>query len=411
MNCAVPFCMSGCPLGNIIPDFNDLVYKDMWKDALAELHSTNNFPEFTGRICPAPCEQSCVLNINEDPVTIEYIEKAIAERGWEEGWIEPILPATRTGKKVAIVGSGPAGLSSAQQLNRAGHSVTVYERSDTIGGLLRLGIPDFKLEKHIVQRRVNQMTKEGISFVTNAYVGKTISVNDLRSENDAVLLAGGSTIPRDLPIEGRELGGVYFAMDYLTKQNKINRGDIVDPSDRVSAEGKHVIILGGGDTGSDCLGTAHRQGAEIVYQLELLPKPPDMRSENDMWPDWPMTLRTSSSHEEGGNRDYNILTKKFSGTNGKLKKLHGVKIEWGDLDETGRPEMIEVKGSEFELEADLVLLAMGFVHPEPNGMIADLNVKLDRRGNVATNPNKMTSEEGIFAAGDMSRGQSLVVWA
>jgi len=411
MNCAVPFCMSGCPLGNIIPDFNDLVYKDMWKDALAELHSTNNFPEFTGRICPAPCEQSCVLNINEDPVTIEYIEKAIAERGWEEGWIEPILPATRTGKKVAIVGSGPAGLSSAQQLNRAGHSVTVYERSDTIGGLLRLGIPDFKLEKHIVQRRVNQMTKEGISFVTNAYVGKTISVNDLRSENDAVLLAGGSTIPRDLPIEGRELGGVYFAMDYLTQQNKINRGDLVDPSDRVSAEGKRVIILGGGDTGSDCLGTAHRQGAEIVYQLELLPKPPDMRSENDMWPDWPMTLRTSSSHEEGGNRDYNILTKKFSGTNGKLKKLHGVKIEWGDLDETGRPEMIEVKGSEFELEADLVLLAMGFVHPEPNGMIADLNVKLDRRGNVATNPNKMTSEEGIFAAGDMSRGQSLVVWA
>ena len=411
MNCAVPFCMSGCPLGNIIPDFNDLVYKNMWKDALAELHSTNNFPEFTGRICPAPCEQSCVLNINEAPVTIEYIEKAIAERGWEEGWIEPILPATRTGKRVAIVGSGPAGLSSAQQLNRAGHSVTVYERSDTIGGLLRLGIPDFKLEKHIVQRRVNQMTKEGISFVTNAYVGKTISVNDLRSENDAVLLAGGSTIPRDLPIEGRELGGVYFAMDYLTQQNKINRGDLVDPSDRVSAEGKRVIILGGGDTGSDCLGTAHRQGAEIVYQLELLPKPPDMRSENDMWPDWPMTLRTSSSHEEGGNRDYNILTKKFSGTNGKLKKLHGVKIEWGDLDETGRPEMIEVKGSEFELEADLVLLAMGFVHPEPNGMIADLNVKLDRRGNVATNPNKMTSEEGIFAAGDMSRGQSLVVWA
>ena len=345
MNCAVPFCMSGCPLGNIIPDFNDLVYKDMWEEALAELHSTNNFPEFTGRICPAPCEQSCVLNINEDPVTIEYIEKAIAERGWEEGWIEPILPAIRTGKKVAIVGSGPAGLSSAQQLNRAGHSITVYERSDTIGGLLRLGIPDFKLEKHIVQRRVDQMEKEGISFITNAYVGKTISVNDLRSEHDAILLAGGSTIPRDLPIKGREFDGVYFAMDYLTQQNKINRGDLVDPSDRISAEGKRVIILGGGDTGSDCLGTAHRQGAEIVYQLELLPKPPDMRSENDMWPDWPMTLRTSSSHEEGGNRDYNILTKSFSVTNGKLRKLHGVRIEWGDLDETGRPEMIEVKGS------------------------------------------------------------------
>ena len=411
MNCAVPFCMSGCPLGNIIPDFNDLVYKDMWKDALTELHATNNFPEFTGRICPAPCEQACVLNINEDPVTIEYIEKAIAERGWKEGWIKPILPVTRTGKKVAIVGSGPAGLSSAQQLNRAGHSITVYERSDTIGGLLRLGIPDFKLEKHIVQRRVDQMTKEGISFITNVYVGKTISTDDLRYENDAILLAGGSTIPRDLPIEGRNLDGVYFAMDYLTQQNKINRGDLVHPSDRISAEGKHVVILGGGDTGSDCLGTAHRQGAEIVYQLELLPKPPDMRSENDMWPGWPMTLRTSSSHEEGGNRDYNILTKRFSGTNGKLEKLHGVRIEWGDLDETGRPEMIEVKGSEFELETDLVLLAMGFVYPERNGMIADLDVKLDRRGNVETNPDKMTSVEGVFAAGDMSRGQSLVVWA
>ena len=318
MNCAVPFCMSGCPLGNIIPDFNDLVYKNMWEEALAELHSTNNFPEFTGRICPAPCEQSCVLNINEDPVTIEYIEKAISEEGWRNGWIEPLPPVSRTGKNIAVVGSGPAGLASAQQLNRAGHHVTVYEKSDTIGGLLRLGIPDFKLEKMVVQRRVDQMEQEGITFVTNAYVGRNVNIEDLREKNDAVLLTGGSTIPRDLPVEGRDLQGVHFAMDYLTQQNRINRGDQIDPSERISAEGKRVVILGGGDTGSDCLGTAHRQGAEIVYQLELLPQPPKTRSENDMWPNWPMTLRTSSSHEGGGSRDYNILTNKFSGEDRKV---------------------------------------------------------------------------------------------
>ena len=411
MNCAVPFCMSGCPLGNIIPDFNDLVYKNMWEEALTELHSTNNFPEFTGRICPAPCEQSCVLNINEDPVTIEYIEKAISEEGWKNGWIRPLPPTSRTGKKVAVVGSGPAGLASAQQLNRAGHQVTVYEKSDAIGGLLRLGIPDFKLEKNIVQRRVDQMEQEGITFITNAYVGRNVAIEDLRKSNDAVLLTGGSTIPRDLPVEGRDLEGVHFAMDYLTQQNEINRGDSIDPSERISAEGKRVVILGGGDTGSDCLGTAHRQGAEIVYQLELLPEPPTERSENDMWPNWPMTLRTSSSHEEGGNRDYNILTKKFSGQDGKLKHLHGVRLEWGESDETGRPIMIEQEGSEFELETDLVLLAMGFVHPEHEGMIANLKVELDPRGNVKTNIDKMTSIDGVFAAGDMSRGQSLVVWA
>ncbi|SVB12702.1 uncharacterized protein METZ01_LOCUS165556 [marine metagenome] len=411
MNCAVPFCMSGCPLGNIIPDFNDLVYKNMWEEALTELHSTNNFPEFTGRICPAPCEQSCVLNINEDPVTIEYIEKAISEEGWKNGWIRPSPPISRTGKKVAVVGSGPAGLASAQQLNRAGHQVTVYEKSDAIGGLLRLGIPDFKLEKSIVQRRVDQMEQEGITFITNAYVGRNVAIEDLRKSNDAVLLTGGSTIPRDLPVEGRNLEGVHFAMDYLTQQNEINRGDSIDPSERISAEGKRVVILGGGDTGSDCLGTAHRQGAEIVYQLELLPEPPTERSENDMWPNWPMTLRTSSSHEEGGNRDYNILTKKFSGQDGKLKHLHGVRLEWGKPDETGRPIMIEQEGSEFELETDLVLLAMGFVHPEHEGMIANLKVELDPRGNVKTNTDKMTSIDGVFAAGDMSRGQSLVVWA
>ena len=302
-------------------------------------------------------------------------------------------------------------MASAQQLNRAGHHVTVYEKSDTIGGLLRLGIPDFKLEKMVVQRRVDQMEQEGITFVTNAYVGRNVNIEDLREKNDAVLLTGGSTIPRDLPVEGRDLQGVHFAMDYLTQQNRINRGDQIDPSERISAEGKRVVILGGGDTGSDCLGTAHRQGAEIVYQLELLPQPPKKRSENDMWPNWPMTLRSSSSHEEGGSRDYNILTKKFSGEDGKVEVLHGVRLEWGDPDESGRPVMIEQEDSEFELETDLVLLAMGFVHPEHEGMIATLKVELDARGNVKTNTDKMTSVDGVFAAGDMSRGQSLVVWA
>ena len=411
MNCAVPFCMGGCPLGNIIPDFNDLVYKGKWEEALKELHSTNNFPDFTGRICPAPCEASCVLNINEDPVTIEYIEKEIVDRGWREGWINSSPPETRTGKKIAIVGSGPAGLASAQQLNRAGHTVTVYEKNDRIGGLLRLGIPDFKLDKKVVQRRVDQMEGEGITFITNAYIGKDISMRSLIDENDAVILTGGSTIPRNLPVGGRELNGVHFAMDFLTQQNKLNSGDKVDPSERISAEGKRVVILGGGDTGSDCLGTAHRQGAEVVHQLELLPQPPVERQDSDMWPNWPMTLRTSSSHEEGGVRDYNVLTKEFSGENGQLKKLHGVRLEWGEPDETGRPKMIETEGSEFELEADLVLLAMGFLHPEHEGMLTDAEIELDGRGNVKTDENKMTNIPGLFAAGDMSRGQSLVVWA
>jgi glutamate synthase (NADPH/NADH) small chain len=403
--------MGGCPLGNIIPDFNDLVYKGRWEEALRELHSTNNFPDFTGRICPAPCEASCVLNINEDPVTIEHIEKEISDRGWSEGWIRANPPKTRTGKKVAVVGSGPAGLSSAQQLNRAGHKVTVYEKNDRIGGLLRLGIPDFKLEKRIVQRRVDQMQSEGVEFITNAYVGKNIPIKKLIEENDAALLTGGSTIPRDLSVDGRELNGVHFAMDYLTQQNKINSGEVISPSDRISAKGKKVIILGGGDTGSDCLGTAHRQGAEIVHQLELLPEPPLERQDVDMWPSWPMTLRSSSSHEEGGVRDYNILTKNFSGETGQLKKLHGVRLAWGEPDANGRPKMIENQGSEFELEADLVLLAMGFLHPEHEGMLADAGIELDGRGNVKTDENKMTNVPGIFSAGDMSRGQSLVVWA
>ncbi|PKB60003.1 MAG: glutamate synthase, partial [SAR202 cluster bacterium Ae2-Chloro-G2] len=398
MNCAVPFCMGGCPLGNIIPDFNDLVYKGMWEGALKKLHSTNNFPEFTGRICPAPCEASCVLNINEDPVTIEYIEKAISDRGWLEGWIKPHPPIDRTGKRVAVVGSGPAGLAAAQQLNRAGHKVTVFEREDRIGGLLRLGIPDFKLDKVTVQRRVDQMEAEGINFVTNANVGKTMSVQEIMDTNDAVLLTGGSTVPRNLEVEGRDLEGVYYAMEYLTQQNRVNSGNMVNPSERITAQGKRVIILGGGDTGSDCLGTAHRQGAEIVHQFELLPEPPTERIDTDMWPNWPMTLRTSSSHEEGGVRDYNILTKKFSGEEGQLRKLHGVRLEWGPPDNTGRPSMVEVEGSEFEIDADIVLLAMGFLHPEQTGMIADLKVNLDGRGNVKTDGNKMTNIPGVFAA-------------
>ena len=411
MNCAVPFCMGGCPLGNIIPDFNDLVYRGMWQDALRELHSTNNFPEFTGRICPAPCEGSCVLNINNDAVTIEYIEKAIADRGWREGWIVPEPPAFRSGKSVAVIGSGPAGLAAAMQLNRAGHAVTVFERSEYIGGLLRLGIPEFKLEKSVVQRRVDQMTAEGVAFKTGVYVGKDIHADQLMDDFDAVCLTGGSTIARDLPIPGRELDGVHLAMEYLTQQNRVLEGQTFDPSERIVAEGKRVLVLGGGDTGSDCVGTAHRQGAEVVYQFELLPEPPVARRDDNPWPQWPMILRTSSSHEEGGVRDYNILTRNFSGRNGRVEKMSAVRLEWGPPDETGRPAMIEIPGSEFDLDVDLVLLALGFVHPEREGLLEQLGVELDPRGNVATAPDKMTSVDGVFAAGDMARGQSLVVWA
>ncbi len=411
MNCAVPFCHTGCPLGNLIPDFNDLVYRGDWQQALAELHSTNNFPEFTGRVCPAPCEAACVLNINQDPVTIEYIEKAIADRGWDEGWITPDAPKQRTGKSVAVVGSGPAGMAAAQQLNRCGHWVTVFERSHYIGGLLRLGIPDFKLEKRIVQRRVDQMQAEGVTFKTGVNVGVDMTADELTTEFDAIVLTGGSTIPRDLPVPGRELDGVHFAMDFLTQQNLLNAGEHIPPAERISAEGKRVVILGGGDTGSDCLGTSHRQGAEVVYQYELLSEPPVERSQNNPWPFWPLILRTSSSQEEGGVRDYDVLTTHFSGRNGHVEKLHAVRIHWGAPDASGRPSMERIEGSEFEIDVDLVLLAMGFLYPQREGLLTDLGVALDGRGNVQTDGNKMTSIPGVFAAGDMARGQSLVVWA
>ncbi len=410
MDCAVPFCNMGCPLGNVIPEFNHHVYQGEWHKALKVLLSTNNFPEFTGRICPAPCEASCVLSINSDPVTIEYIEKEISDRGYREGWITPQPPAECTGKKVAVVGSGPAGLAAAQQLNRAGHWVTVFERDDYIGGLLMLGIPDFKLDKQVVQRRIDLMAAEGIDFRTGVNVGVNYAVQDLLDEYDALCLTGGSTQARDLPVPGRELDGIHLAMEYLPQQNKLLAGAEIAPEERLSAEGKRVVILGGGDTGADCLGTAHRQGAEVVYQFELLPEPPEQRRPDNPWPQWPMILRSSAAHEEGGIRDYNILTKSFSGRNGQVEKLHAVRVEW-TAGEDGRFTMNEVPGSDLEVETDLVLLAMGFLHPEHAGMLTDLGVELDARGNVKVDENKMTSIPGVFAGGDMARGQSLVVWA
>ena len=410
MDCGVPFCHMGCPLGNLIPDFNHQVYLGDWQQALKILLSTNNFPEFTGRICPAPCEASCVLSINSDPVTIEYIEKEISERGFEQGWIKGEPPSQRTGKKVAVVGSGPAGLAAAQQLNRAGHSVTVFERDEYIGGLLMLGIPDFKLSKDVVRRRVDLMSQEGVSFRTGINVGVDYPVDELSSQFDAVCLTGGSTHARDLPVPGRELSGIHLAMDYLPQQNRIQAGESIAPEQRITAEGKRVIILGGGDTGADCLGTAHRQGAELVSQFELLPEPPKERGWNNPWPQWPNILRLSGAHEEGGIRDYDILTKSFSGSNGRVEKLHAVRVEWTP-GENGRYNMEEVPCSEFEVETDLVLLAMGFLHPQHEGMLTQLGVELDARGNVKIDKERMTNIPGIFAGGDMARGQSLVVWA
>ena len=411
MDCAVPFCHMGCPLGNVIPDFNHQVYLGDWEGALGILLSTNNFPEFTGRICPAPCEASCVLSINSDPVTIEYIEKEIVDRGFENGWIKPEPPANRTGKKVAVVGSGPAGLAAAQQLNRAGHLVTVIERAGYIGGLLVLGIPEFKLGKFVVQRRVDLMAAEGITFLTDTHVGVDYPVDRLLFEFDAICLAIGSTKARELDVPGRELEGVHLAMDYLSQQNRVLSGEEIPADERIDAEGKRVVILGGGDTGADCLGTAHRQGAEVVHQIELLAEPPDERPSNNPWPQWPLILRTSPAHEEGGIRDYAVLTKSFTGSDGKLEKLHGVKVEWKEGANGGLPTMEEIPGSEFEIETELTLLAMGFLHPEPDGMLDQLGVELDGRGNVAIDGKRMSSVSKVFAAGDAARGQSLVVWA
>jgi len=405
MDCGVPFCNTGCPVNNLIPDWNDLVYRGRWKEAVRQLHSTNNFPEFTGRICPAPCEAACVLGINNPPVTIKQIEKNIVDRGFKEGWIHPEPPAYRTGKKIAVVGSGPAGLAAAQQLCRAGHSVTVYEKADRIGGLLMYGIPNFKLEKNVVDRRVEQMKAEGVKFITNAHVGVNVAVETLRNEHDAILLAGGAEHPRDLPVPGRELKGIHYAMEFLPQANRRSLGDSVDPKSAILATGKHVIIIGGGDTGADCLGTSHRQKPASVHQFEIMPKPPDERSPLTPWPLWPMQLRTEAAHEEGGIRDWSIATTKFSGdAEGNVRKLHGVHV--------GPPPKFEpIPGTEFTMDADLVLIAMGFMGPVRNGMIEQLGVALDNRGNIATDANYMSSVPGVFAAGDMRRGQSLVVWA
>ena len=411
MDCAVPFCHMGCPLGNVIPEFNHQVYLGEWQSALRVLLSTNNFPEFTGRICPAPCEASCVLSINSDPVTIEYIEKEIADRGFDEGWIKPEPPEHRTGKKVAVVGSGPAGLAAAQQLNRAGHWVTVLERADYIGGLLTLGIPDFKLDKEVVRRRVNLMAEEGVTFCTGVNVGVNYAAQELLANFDAVCLTCGATKARDLLVPGRELDGIHLAMDYLSQQNRLLAGEYIEPDKRITAEGKRVVILGGGDTGADCLGTAHRQGAEIVYQLELLSEPPLTRRPDNPWPLWPTILRTSAAHEEGGIRDYDALTKAFSGSAGRVERLHAVRVEWSQAGSNGRPSMKEIPDSDFTVETDLVLLAMGFLHPEHDGALAQLAVELDQRGNIKVDRNRMTSVPGVFAGGDAVRGQSLVVWA
>ena len=409
MDCGVPFCHHGCPLGNNIPDFNDAVYQGKWGDAIKILSSTNNFPEFTGRICPAPCEASCVLSINNKPVTIEYIEKTIAEQAFEKGYIKANPPKTRTGKRIAVVGSGPAGLAAAAQLNKAGHWVTVFERSDRIGGLLRYGIPDFKLEKHVVDRRIRLMEQEGIIFRTNAHVGVNISAKHLQDEFDAVVMCGGASAPRDLPIPGRQLSGVHFAMDFLPQQNKRVAGDGII-SGEILATDKNVLVIGGGDTGSDCVGTSNRQQAKSVTQIELLTKPPVNRNEDNPWPLWPMILMTSSSHEEGVNRQWSILTKEFLGDGaGRLTGLKIVEIKWG-INEKGKMGFEEIPGTERVLPCELALLAIGFVGAEKGGMVEELKLDLDERGNIKTQ-NYMTTQEGIFAAGDVRRGQSLVVWA
>jgi glutamate synthase (NADPH) small chain len=411
MDCGTPFCMSGCPVNNIIPDWNDLVYKKNWREALETLHSTNNFPEFTGRVCPAPCEAACTLNINNDPVGIKSIEHAIIDKGWEMGWVLPAPPQHKSGKKVAVVGSGPAGLACAQQLARAGHDVVLYEKNDRIGGLLRYGIPDFKMEKHLIDRRVEQMRAEGVEFKVNQCVGgsakNALPTKELLQEFDAMVVSGGAEHPRDLPVPGRDLDGIHFAMDFLPQQNKVVAGDKV--AGQIMASGKHVVIIGGGDTGSDCIGTSNRHGAASVTQFELLPQPPEQENKPLVWPYWPIKLRTSSSQEEGCERDWSVATKRFEGANGKVKKLVAARVEWKD------GKMVEVPGTEFEVAADLVLLAMGFLGPVQTGLIDELGLAKDARGNVKATTDGagcyQTSNSKVFAAGDMRRGQSLIVWA
>ena len=410
MDCGIPFCHQGCPLGNLIPDWNDLVYRNRWEPAIERLHATNNFPEFTGRLCPAPCEGSCVLGINDDPVTIKSIEVAIIEKAFEQGWVTPKPPIVRTGKSVAVVGSGPAGLAAAEQLNRAGHAVTVFEKSDRIGGLMRYGIPEFKMEKKILNRRLALMTQEGVKFRTSVNVGVDVTLDQLQNEFGAIVLAGGAGWPRDLQVPGRDLKGIHFAMEYLTLSNKRVEGDEIPDHDFISAAGKRVVIIGGGDTGADCLGTVHRQGARSVHQFELLPRPPDTRSADNPWPLWPNVFRVSTAHEEGGERLYSVSTQRFTGDeHGRVTTLHGSKVELVRKD--GRMSFEQVPGSEFEMDVDLVLLAMGFLGPERQGLLENFGVRLTERGNVWRDENWMTSVPGVFTAGDMQRGQSLIVWA
>jgi len=425
MDCGIPFCNNGCPVNNIIPDWNDLVYKQKWREAIEVLHSTNNFPEFTGRVCPAPCEAACTLGIHAEPVGIKSIEHAIIDKAWENGWVQPLVPAVKTGKKVAIVGGGPAGLAAAQQLARAGHDVTVFEKHDRVGGLLRYGIPDFKLDKSLIDRRVHQLEAEGVTFKTSVYIGdadlpkgissdakEKISPKKLIKDFDAVLVTAGSEVPRDLPIPGRELEGVHFALEFLQPQNKVNAGDKV--KNQIKVSGKNVVVIGGGDTGSDCVGTSNRQGAKSILQIELMPRPPEQENKSLVWPYWPLKLRTSSSHEEGCERDWCVTTKEFRGENGKLKSMLTAKVEWKRDEKTGQMKMTEVPGSEREIAVEAVFLAMGFVHPV-SSLLESFGIDKDGRGNAKATTDGVgcyaTNVAKVFAAGDTRRGQSLVVWA